>query len=121
MGVEFLAAVGNHTFDKYLLALTQLVLLLPGKFHTLDFSWYEGILYSHGDHLVGEFVYTDERRDILAVTSLKIHDTSHIARFEQVLLVLFGKYMPEIRAVEFRLLSDTVYAQYDGSSNGLLE
>ena len=41
--------------------------------------------------------------------------------FQQVLLVLFGKDVSEIRTVKFGFLTDTVDAQYDGTSHGLLE
>ena len=121
MGIKFLSTVGNHPFNEYLLAFPQVVLFLFGQLYPLDFLRDERIFHTHGNHLVGKFVYAHEGRDVFPVTSLQFHDTPHVACFKQVLLVLFGKDVSEIRTVKFGFLTDTVDAQYDGTSHGLLE
>ena len=121
MGIELLAAVGNHPLDEHLLAFTQVVLLLFGELHALYFPRDEGVLRTHGDHLVGEFVYADERGDVFAVASLQFHYTPHVACLKQVLLVLLGEDVPEIRAVKFGFLADAVDAEGDLATCGLLE
>ena len=121
MGIKFLSVIGNHPLDEYLLAFTQVVLFLLGELHTLDFSWNEGIFRTHGDYLVGELVYADERRDVFTVAPFQFHHTSHVACFKQVLLVLIGENMPEIRTVKFGFLTDAVDAEGYLSVCGLLE
>ena len=120
-GVELVAGLGDHALDIDLLAFTQVVLLLLCQFHALDFPWDEGILRFHGDHLVGQLVDADEGWDILPVTSFQFHDTPHVARFEQVLLVLVGEDMSEVRSVKVGFLPDTVDAEHHFARHGLLE
>ena len=55
------------------------------------------------------------------VASFQFHDTSHVARFEQVLLVLVGEDMSEIRSVKVGFLPDTVDAEHHFACHGLLE
>ena len=121
MGVELLSVVGNHTLDEHLLAFAQVVLLLLGKLYAFNLLRDEDIFRTHGDHLIGELVNADKRGDVFTATSFQFHDTSHIACFKQILLVLLGEDMPEVRAVKFGFLPDTVDAQHDGTSHGLLE
>lgn len=61
------------------------------------------------------------KEDVLPVASFQFHDTSHVARFEQVSLVLVGKDMSEIRSVEVGFLSDTMDAEHHFARHGLLE
>ena len=120
-GVELVARLGDHALDIDLLAFTQILLLLFGKLYTLDFLWDKGILRFHGDHLVGQLVDADEGRDKLPVASFQLHDTPHVARLEQVMLILLGKDMTEVRAVKVGFLPDTVNTEHHVARHGLLE
>jgi len=121
VGVERVARSGCHSFDEYLLAFPQVVLLLLGQFNSADFTRYEDILGFHRHHLVGQLVDADERGDILAVAVLQFHDTPHVARLKQIFLVLVREDVPEVGTVEVGFLPDTVDAQHDVSGAGLLE
>ena len=121
MGIELLAAVGNPPLDEHLLAFTQVVLFLFGEPHALYFPRDESVLRTHGDHLVGELVYADERGDVFAVASLQFHYTPHVARLKQVLLVLLGEDVSEIRTVKFGFLADAVDAEGYLAAGSLLE
>ena len=121
MGVEFLAAVGNHPLDEHFLAFTKVVLLLLRQLHALDFFRDEDVLRFHRHHLVGELVNTDKGRYILTVTVFQFHHTTHVTCFQQVLLVLVREDVAEIRSVKFGFLTDAVDAQNNGATHGLLE
>ena len=108
VGVELLAVIGNHAFDEHFLAFPQVVDFLVGQFHTFDFLRDVGVFRAHGDHLVGELVDADERRDVFAVAPFQFHHTPHVACLQQVLLVLFGEDVTEVRAFEFGFLADAV-------------
>ena len=97
------------------------MLFLFGQFYPADFIGNEHILCLHGHNLVGELVDADERGDVFAVAPFQFHDTSHVARFKQVLLILLGEDVPEIRTVKFRFLSDSVDAEDNRSADRLLE
>ena len=112
-GVELVAGFGRHALDIDFLAFPQVVLFLFGQFHPLYLVRDEHVVHFGGHHLIGKPVYADEGRDVFPVAPLQFHDTPHVARLQQVALVLVGEDVPEIRAVEVGLLADSVDAQHD--------
>ena len=94
---------------------------LLGELDTLDFIGDEYVLGFHRHNLIGEFVDADESGDNLTAAGFEVHNAPHVTGLKQVLLVLVGEDMPEIRAIEIRFLTHTVDGEHHGAVSRLLE
>lgn len=71
------------------------------------------MLLADGHQLVGALVDGDQTGFSRASAQVQFRHTSHVAALAQVLLVLLGEDMPEVRAFQLRLLAYTVDAEPD--------
>lgn len=79
LGVEVVASLRLHAFEKYCLSFLEVVLFLLGELDTLDFIGDEYVLGFHRHNLIGEFVDAYEGEDNLTAAGFKNPLTHNIS------------------------------------------